>query len=148
MMAALVLLNLVALAWALAPLWRTTPLERRARALRRQPEDAGGPGGQAMAQGLAEGLAARAPAGLQHRAEAMAAAAGWPTAAAARVIIGSALLPLVALLLGSGVVLAVMLAGAPWLYARNAAMRRGGTGQGLARSARPAGHLRRIGVGA
>jgi tight adherence protein C len=124
MMAALVLLNLVALAWALAPLWRTTPLERRARALRRQPEDAGGPGWQAVAQGLAEGLAARAPAGLRHGAEAMAAAAGWPTAAAARVIIGSALLPLAALLLGGGVVLAVMLAGAPWLYARNAAMRR------------------------
>jgi tight adherence protein C len=124
MMAALVLLNLAALAWALAPLWRTTPLERRARALRRQPEDAGGPGGQAMLRGITEHFAARAPAGVRRRAAAMVEAAGWPATAASRVIMASAVLPILALILGTGAMLAAMLAAAPWLHARNMAMRR------------------------
>jgi tight adherence protein C len=92
--------------------------------MRRQPENAGGPDWRAAAQRLAEVVAAKAPAGLRQRAEAMAAAAGWPAAAAARIVAASALLPLMALMLGGGVLLAAMLAGAPWLYARNMAMRR------------------------
>jgi tight adherence protein C len=123
MIAGVVLLNLAALAWALAPLWRTSPLERRARALRRRPE-ARGPGWPALLDGGAAALAARVPPGLQHRAASLASAAGWPEAAAARLIAATLLLPPLALLLGAPWLVVILSAGAPALYARNVALRR------------------------
>jgi tight adherence protein C len=124
MIAALVLLNLLALAWALAPIWQTTPLERRARTLRRHAPGHARPHWRDQAQALAEAVAIRAPAALRQRAAAMADAAGWAALAAARLIAASLVLPLAALMLGGSALIAALLAGAPWIYARNAALRR------------------------
>lgn len=123
MIAALVSLNLAALAWALAPLWRTSPLERRARTLRRRPK-AQGSAAPARADDWAAALAARLPPAMQHLAAALASAAGWPETAAARLIAAMLLLPLLGLLLGAPWLVLLLAAGAPALYARNMALRR------------------------
>jgi pilus assembly protein TadC len=100
-----------------------SPLERRARTLRRRP-DTGGPGWLATSDRWAIALAARCPPGLQQRAAGLAGDAGWSGPAAARLIAATLLLPLLALLLGAPWPAVLLATGAPALHARNMALRR------------------------
>jgi tight adherence protein C len=117
--------------WWLAPQLLPSPLARRARRLGRRPAPAARDW-RTLADDAASWLAARLPPALHHRARAAANAAGWPQTAAPRLLAASLVLPpLVTLItaLAGGSAFTLLLAAfagatAPWLLARNAALRR------------------------
>lgn len=117
--------------WLLAPHLLPSPLARRARRLGRRPARASRDW-RALVDNSANRLAALLPMAVVRAARAEADAAGWPASAAPLMLAAGFVLPplliSLAVLAGGGAfaLLLAALAGAaaPWLYARNAALRR------------------------
>jgi tight adherence protein C len=117
--------------WLVSPQLLPSPLARRARQLGRRPAQTRRDW-RALADAAATRLAAGLPPSLHRIARAEAESAGWPADAAPRLLTLSLLLPplltLFAGLAGGGplTILLAAFAGAaaPWLCARNAALRR------------------------